>query len=282
MTANYKRTAQYLYALLEDSKGAVFPTLGDKILINTGDDKRLAVAIVREVRDYFGEPKNKPKNTNREALIINMADDWLEGIKRNTAKTTPQEYVDLVAKKTREKYTIDAESRANGEFTKSFDEIIKAVEQWAETKRKQPKTKKAKEPEPRKAINKHNHFCSTITDDQARRLFQLLTEKQYIKGEVSDWMIICGVREGTIEKRIDWLQGGNELGYFVNKLFGSTNGYKWAITKKVFTLKGEDINQVSIKNGFSNIAEAKWEALEKILAKAIKKDSSILNDLSNQ
>lgn len=283
MAANYECTAHQLDVILEDRKGAISPTLGGKILINTGDDKRLAVAIVREVKHYFGNPKNKPKNTADEALIIDMANDWFEGIKRNTTKTTPQEYVDLVAKKTREKYTIDAESRANGEFTKSFDEIIKAVEQWAETKRKQPKTKKAKEPEPRKAINKHNHFCSTITEDQARRLFQLLTEKQYIKGVVSDWMIICGVREGTIEKRIDWISGENELGYFVKELFGSTNEYKWAITKKVFTLKGEDINQLSIKSSCSkgSISKDKWEALDKILAKAIKKDSSMLNYLSN-
>ena len=138
MTANYKRTAQLLDALLEGSKGRVSPTLGGKILINTGDDKRLAVEIVDAVKDYFGEPKNKPKNTNREVLIIKRADDWLEGIKRSTAKTTHQEYIDLVVEKTRQNYTVDDKSRASGEYNKSFDEIIKAVEQWAEAKRKQP------------------------------------------------------------------------------------------------------------------------------------------------
>ena len=281
MAANYECTAHQLDVILEDRKGAISPTLGGKILINTVDDKRLAVAIVREVKHYFGNPKNKPKNTADEALIIDMANDWFEGIKRNTTKTTPQEYVDLVAKKTREKYTIDAESRANGEFTKSFDEIIKAVEQWAETKRKQPKTKKAKEPEPRKASNKHGRFSSTITEEQARMLYTQLNEKQYIKGEVSDWMVICGARVGMIEKRIDWVQGLNELAYFVKMLFGPTNENKWAITVNVFSWKGDDIKQNSIRSldNQSKISRAKQNKLDEILRK-VKKNNSVVNRLN--
>ena len=115
MAANYKRTAQLLDALLEDSKWAVIPTLGGKILINTGDDKRLAVAIVQEVKHYFGEPKNKPKNTADEVLIINMADDWLEGVKRSSAKTTRQEYVNYVVERTKREYTPDTDRANRGE-----------------------------------------------------------------------------------------------------------------------------------------------------------------------
>lgn len=286
MAANYKRTAHQLDVLLEDSKGATSPTLGGKILINTGDDKRLAKAIVDEIKHYFGDPKNKPKNTADAALIIDRADDWLEGVKRSGTKMTLQEYIDLVVRKNRQKYTVDAESRTNGEFTKSLDEIIKAVEQWAEAKRKQPKTKKAKEPEPRKAINKHDHFCSTITEEQARILYTQLNEKQYIKGEVSDWMVICGVRKGTIEKRIDWVPGLNELAYFVKMLFGPTNDNKWAIAVNVFSWKGNDIKQDSIKalDNQCKIKRTKQNALDEILSIVKKKqfcNKQIKHHISN-
>lgn len=282
MAANYKSTAHQLDIILEDSKGAVSPTLGGTILINTIDDKRLAVAIVQEVKHYFGEPTNKPKNTADEVLIINMANGWLESVKRSTAKTTWQEYVDFVVERAKREYNLDSDRAKRGDTATTFKEIINAVEQWAETMRKRPKTKKAKEPEPRKAINKHGHFCSTITEDQARRLFQLLTEKHYINGEVSDWMIICGIREGTLEKRINWIPDLNELAYFVIGLFGPANHFKWAITVNVFSWKGDDIKQNSIRNSYSkcSIAKGKRDALDEILRKVLK-NNSVVNELRN-
>lgn len=266
MTANYKRTAQYLYALLEDSKGAVFPTLGDKILINTGDDKRLAVAIVREVRDYFGEPKNKPKNTNREALIINMADDWLEGIKRSTAKTTRKEYVDFVVERTKREYTPDTDRANRSDTATTFNEIIEAVEQWAKTKPRQPKTKKT-EPNLNTPGNKHNRFCTGLNEGDARKLWQALYGKEYIRGEVSDWLIYCGVKEGTPIERIDWQKGLNELAYFVSEFFKSKNENDlWVITVNVFTRKGLVItdNTASLRNSAKRekIRESKRRILD--------------------
>lgn len=279
MAVNYKGTAHQLDAILEDSKGAVTPTLGGKILINTIDEKQLAKAIVQEVKHYFGNPKNKPTNTADEALIINMADDWLESIKRDTGKT-PRQYADLVVERAKRKYATDTDRAERGDTATTFKEIINAVEQWAEMKRKQPKTEKAKEPEPRKAINKYDHFCSTITEDQARGLFQLLIEKQYIYGEVSDWMICCGAKEGTIGKRINWLQGLNELAYFVKMLFGFTNDNKWAIAVNAFSWKGDNIKQNSIKSidNQCKIAKTKQDALDEILRKVLK-NNSVVNEL---
>lgn len=280
MTANYKRTAQHLDALLEDSKGAVIPTLGDKILINTSDDKRLAVAIVQEVKHYFGEPKNKPKNTADEALIINMADGWLEGIKRSTAKTMQRECIDLVVEKTRQKFTVDDKSRANGEFTKSFDEIIKAVEQWAEAKRKEKKA----EPEPNEPGTKHDYFRSRLNEYNAMDLFKELYNKKYINGELSDWLIYCGVKKGTPIKRIDWLQGVNELAYFVGELFGETNRCKWAIATKVFLIGGADIKRNCLRTSYYDLAKIskdKRDALDEIIYKVSHKKASVINDLSN-
>ena len=281
MAANYKRTAHQLDAILEDSKGAISPTLGGKILINTGDDKRLAKAIVDEVKHYFGDSKNKPKNTADAALIIDRSDDWLEGIKRSSAKTTHQEYIDLVVEKTRQKYAIDAESRANDEFTKSFDEIIKAVVQWADAKRKERKTKKA-DPLTSKPNNKHVCFCNKLSEDNARNLFQALYNKNYIKGEVSDWLIYCGIKDGAPTRRIDWMKGLNELAYFVAELFGTTNGNDlWSVTASVFSIKGTDINKASIKSLHSQckIAKTKRTAIDDILS-IVKRNNSVVNRLN--
>lgn len=279
MVANYKRTAQLLDALLEDSKGVVIPTLGGKILINTGDDKRLAVAIVQEVKHYFGEPKNKPKNTADEVLIINMADDWLEGVKRSSAKTTRQEYVNYVVERTKREYTPDTDRANRGDTATTFNEIIEAVEQWAKTKPRQPKTKKT-ELKQSKPSNSHDRFCSKLDEDNARTLFQALYSKNYINGEVSDWLIYCGAKDGTPTKRMDWLQGLNELAYFVAELFGTTNKNDlWSVTASVFSIKGADINKASIRSLHNQckISKTKRAALDEILRKA-KKDN-VVNEL---
>ena len=281
MVANYKRTAQLLDALLEDSKGVVIPTLGGKILINTGDDKRLAVAIVQEVKHYFGEPKNKPKNTADEVLIINMADDWLEGVKRSSAKTTRQEYVNYVVERTKREYTPDTDRANRGDTATTFNEIIEAVEQWAKTKPRQPKTKKT-ELKQSKPSNSHDRFCSKLDEDNARTLFQALYSKNYINGEVPDWLIYCGAKDGTPTKRMDWLQGLNELAYFVAGLFGTTNKNDlWSVTASVFSIKGADINKASIRSLHNQckISKTKRAALDEILRKA-KKDN-IVNELRN-
>lgn len=279
MVANYKRTAQLLDALLEDSKGVVIPTLGGKILINTGDDKRLAVAIVQEVKHYFGEPKNKPKNTADEVLIINMADDWLEDVKRSSAKTTRQEYVNYVVERTKREYTPDTDRANRGDTATTFNEIIEAVEQWAKTKPRQPKTKKT-ELKQSKPSNSHDRFCSKLDEDNARTLFQALYSKNYINGEVPDWLIYCGAKDGTPTKRMDWLQGLNELAYFVAGLFGTTNKNDlWSVTASVFSIKGADINKASIRSLHNQckISKTKRAALDEILRKA-KKDN-IVNEL---
>lgn len=279
MAANYKCTAELLDALLEDSKGAVIPTLGNKILINTGDEKRLAMAIVQEVKHYFGEPTNKPKNTADEVLIINMADDWLEGVKRSSAKTTRQEYVNYVVERTKREYTPDTDRANRGDTATTFNEIIEAVEQWAKTKPRQPKTKKT-ELKQSKPSNSHDRFCSKLDEDNARTLFQALYSKNYINGEVPDWLIYCGAKDGTPTKRMDWLQGLNELAYFVAGLFGTTNKNDlWSVTASVFSIKGANINKASIRSLHNQckISKTKRAALDEILRKA-KKDN-IVNEL---
>ena len=50
MAANYKMTEKQLEVLLNDSKARVLSTLGGVILINTTNEKQLALAIVEEVK----------------------------------------------------------------------------------------------------------------------------------------------------------------------------------------------------------------------------------------
>lgn len=281
MAANYKCTAELLDALLEDSKGTVIPTLGDKILINTIDDKRLAVAIVQEVKHYFGEPTNKPKNTADEVLIINMADGWLEGVKRSYAKITQQEYVNYVVGRSKQEYSSDTDRANRGDTATTFKEITDAVEQWAKAKQKQMKTKKA-EPMLGRPSNSHDRFCSKLDEDKARTLFQTLYTKNYINGEVFDWLIYCGAKDGTPTKRMDWLQGLNELAYFVAELFGTTNKNDlWTVTANVFSNKGKNINKASIRSLHNQckISKTKQAAIDGILGKTQK--DNVVKELRN-
>ena len=280
MAANYKRTADFLDALLEDSKGAVAPTLGDKILINTIDEKRLAVAIVREIRHYFGEPSNKPKNAADAVLVIDMADEWLESVKRRTAKTTRREYADYVVERSKQEYTHDTDRANRGDTATTFKEITDVIEQWARAKRGQ--AKKEAEPIPGKPSDSHNCFCSKLDEDKARTLFQELYNNDYINGDVSDWLFYCGANDGTPTKRIDWLQGLNELAYFVAELFGNTNKNDlWAVTVNVFSAKGNDIKKASIRSlhGQCKISKTKRAAIDRILK--TQKDN-VVNSLRNK
>lgn len=87
---NFKITEQQLNALLKENNGRVTKTLRGCVLKNTTDNKRLAKAIVEEIKHYFGEPQNKPKNTADEALIINRAETWLKGIIEQPTPSTAQ------------------------------------------------------------------------------------------------------------------------------------------------------------------------------------------------
>ena len=138
MVHNYEKTEQQLDAILEGSKGRIILTMGGKILINTMDEKKLAETIIENVRHYFGDSINKPKNTADEALIIKRADDWLSGKKRKRdTDKTPQQYADFVVERAKRDFATDTDRAERGDTATTFKEIINAVEQWAEMKRKQ-------------------------------------------------------------------------------------------------------------------------------------------------
>lgn len=128
MKMNYERTKEYLDALLTKHKGIVLISSNGDILINTIDERKLATDIVKKVIDYFGEPQNKPQNTNREKLIVAEAEEWLKGIQDN--QPTPQQYVDFVNERFKSDYKPNRLST----------EIKERFAQWMAEKREQPDT----------------------------------------------------------------------------------------------------------------------------------------------
>lgn len=199
MAANYKKTEEQLNVLLKDSKAKVFPTLGGVILINTTNEKQLAKVIVEEIKHYFGEPKNKPKNTADEALIISRSNDWLQGINSDTSQTRGQ-YVDFVVERTRHDYS----TGTHFETTSSFEEIIKAVEAWADKKRDQPA--------PAQPLNdEQSHPAQPdIMTDRAKKHFAKAIQAGFMEqtGNGYKWTFLDGERGAKAA-----------LGYFIKTVY---------------------------------------------------------------
>lgn len=70
-------------------------TRGTRVYINTPNKKRLARAVFDEIRNYLGEPQNKPVNTNVEALIIEHGNEWVQN-QSDADILNPQDYAAYV------------------------------------------------------------------------------------------------------------------------------------------------------------------------------------------
>lgn len=99
IVADFRNTNTELYGLLADFEdNPVYisaHTNGQRkqvdVYINPNSKKRLAEAAVYEMRHYFGEPENKPKNAKDAAIIEEMAEAWLQTIS-DTYITAPDLY----------------------------------------------------------------------------------------------------------------------------------------------------------------------------------------------
>lgn len=98
--ANFRETNTFLEALW----GIVLTnpvrivrgdTHGTRVYINTPNKKRLAQAVFEEIMYYLGEPKNKPVNTNVEALIIAHGNEWVQN-QPDADILNPQDYAAFV------------------------------------------------------------------------------------------------------------------------------------------------------------------------------------------
>lgn len=115
-------------------------------------------------------------------------------------------------------------------------------------------------------------FSTTIKEDNARKVFSLLTAQGYINNDTQPckWLWICGI-DTNIEsnkKQIDWIKGQNELVYFVERMFGEENENDlWAIASRVFTIKGKAQSGGNLRaaNSKVSIKQDKKEKLDKIL-----------------
>lgn len=248
MAANYKMTEKQLEILLNDSKARVLSTLGGVILINTTDEKRLAKAIVEEVKHYFGEPKNKPKNTADEILILSRSDEWLQGIKSGT-RQTPKQYADFVVERTRHDYS--TETRI--ETTSSFEEIIKTVEAWADKKREQPAPAQPLIDEQ----YDNSHFNAYQTKEELKTIFDRLKDGRYLPADsvLQDWLIVCGAdTSNEPTKPLKWQKETGLLGWLVYSMFPNDKTNYWEITAKCFTVKGKAPNINTMKNAVSRVS----------------------------
>ena len=266
MAANYKITGQQLDHLLEDSRGYITITLGGKILINTTDNKRLADAIVEEVKHYFGEQNNKPKNTADEALIIKRVDVWqktFEACKQSNVK----QQTDFVIERVRQLY--------NSETNDHFKAVIKAVENWAAAKSISPTAQPSNDEQPRPDERPDNsHFNATYTKAQLTTIFERLKNERYFHADsvLDDWLIVCGA-ETTNEpvKPLNWMRAQNLLGWLVYLMFENNKDDYWEITAKCFKVKGKEPKTGSMKTDVSKVNRQNkdkpkaFEDLEKLL-----------------
>ena len=113
-------------------------------------------------------------------------------------------------------------------------------------------------------------YESSVSESSARDIFGLLYQQNYISQDTDtkDWLFVCcGIGE-VPKKPIDWRKGQNELVYFVDGMFGDENENDiWAITSRVFTIKGkaQSINGLRVANSKVSIKKEKKMKLDKIL-----------------
>lgn len=122
-------------------------------------------------------------------------------------------------------------------------------------------------------------FTTNITEGKARKIYSELRKQGYILAstEVGDWLWICGLSDkptaqsngdNNTEIKIDWLQGQNELAYFIKQLFRPTNGNDvWVIASRVFTIKGveQSARNLSVACSKENVSNEKKDNIDKIL-----------------
>lgn len=99
LASDFRNTRTELYGLLshfEDSPVYITANADGQltrvdVYINPNNKKRLAEAVVYEVRHYLGNTENSPQNTKDAAIIEEMADAWLQTIP-DTYITKPDLY----------------------------------------------------------------------------------------------------------------------------------------------------------------------------------------------
>lgn len=138
----------------------------------------------------------------------------------------------------------------------------------------QPEMPKPKKKPVKKRVSP-NRYTTNIKEDNARKVFTLLSAQGYISNatEVSAWLWVCGFDVKSQGKqieavKIDWLQGQNELAYFISGMFGKENqNTLWVIASRVFTIKGVDQKSGNLRAACSklNIKHDKIVKLDKIL-----------------
>lgn len=132
-----------------------------------------------------------------------------------------------------------------------------------------------------KAIKREKpaRFTTNITEGKARKIYSELRKQEYIHAstEVSDWLWVCGLcdkpttkldGENNNEIKIDWIQGQNELAYFIKQLFRPTNGNDvWVIASRVFTIKGveQSARNLSVACSKENVSHEKKDNIDNIL-----------------
>ncbi len=96
---------------------------GRTVYINTPNGKRLAGAVIDEIRHYLGDPDNKPVNTADEALIVEHCREWLLDLPDSDI-LNPQDYADYIVA------TADEELERLDLPEAEHNAIVEALLQW--------------------------------------------------------------------------------------------------------------------------------------------------------
>lgn len=120
----------------------------------------------------------------------------------------------------------------------------------------------------------NSHFNATYTKDQLTTIFDRLIDGRYLHPDsvLDDWLIMCGAETSNEPtKQLNWMKVQNLLGWLVYSMFQNDDTNYWAITEKVFTVKGKTPNTNSMKTDVSKIASGdkdkpkSFEELEELL-----------------
>ena len=165
VSKNYENAEKQLNILLDKCIGAVFITLGGKILINTINKKTMATAIVRKLRCCFADPENNPNNLN----ALEIAQEWSNSINQNQYKN--KEYVDCVIEKFKSEHiNIVSDEMEGVEADSGYsdyiiakdsqnEEILISLEQWGSEKRRHTNAQRT--------TSRHNVDTITETDKKS-------------------------------------------------------------------------------------------------------------------
>lgn len=244
-------------------------------------------ALISEAQEYINQATDEPSMLLLAQTTIKELITDLKRIKRYIKSSGDYELgkkVDSVAFSFAYKYIIVrmAESKlpiqelfktTYSQLSEYYDELFdieKDLSDWLTIQERMHEAGNSEivDEELLEGLTKSRYVCR-VSEAKLRHIFSALYEQGYFgpNTTVNDWLFVCGHRK-SLSNTIDWTKGQNELVYFIARMFADENENDvWAITSKLFTVKGKTQNPGTLRvvNCRSNIKKDKRDKIDEIL-----------------